>query len=93
MSDQERQRIIDQLVQQTGITREEAEAQLQQLESQYQDALAAAEQQAQEAAQAAAETVSQGSFWSFVALLLGALAAALGGWMGAPRELPAASLR
>jgi hypothetical protein len=37
--------------------------------------------------------VSQGSFWSFVALLLGALAAALGGWMGAPRELPAASLR
>ena len=93
VSDQERQRIIDQLVQQTGITREEAEARLQQLETQYQDALAAAEQQAQQAAQATAETVSQGSFWSFVALLLGAVAAALGGWMGAPRELAAASVR
>jgi polyhydroxyalkanoate synthesis regulator phasin len=93
VSDQERQRIIDQLVQQTGITREEAEARLQQLESQYQEALAAAEQQAQQAAQATAETVSQGSFWSFVALLLGAVAAALGGWMGAPREPAAASVR
>jgi hypothetical protein len=93
VSDQERQRIIDQLVQQTGITREEAETRLQQLETQYQEALAAAEQQAQEAAQATAEAVSQGSFWSFVALLLGALAAALGGWMDAPRELAAASLR
>jgi polyhydroxyalkanoate synthesis regulator phasin len=93
VSDQERQRIIDQLVQQTGITREEAETRVQQLETQYQDALAAAEQQAQQAAQATAETVSQGSFWSFVALLLGAVAAALGGWMGAPRELPAASVR
>jgi hypothetical protein len=93
VSDQERQRLVDQLVQQTGITREEAEAQLQQLESQYQDALVAAEQQAQQAAQATAEAVAQGSFWSFVALLLGAAAAALGGWMGAPRDLPAAPVR
>ncbi len=93
VSDQERQRLVDQLVQQTGITREEAEAQLQQLESQYQEALATAEQQAREAAQATAEAVSRGSFWSFVALLLGAAAAALGGWMGAPRDLPGAPVR
>lgn len=93
VSDQERQRLIDQLVQQSGITREEAEAQLQQLESQYQDALATAEQQAQEAAQATAEAVAQGSFWSFVALLLGAAAAAFGGWTGAPHDVAGTAVR
>jgi hypothetical protein len=93
VSDQERQRLVDQLAQQTGITREEAEAQLQQLQTQYQDALASAEQQAREAAQATADAVAQGSFWSFVALLLGAAAAALGGWMGAPREYLATTAR
>lgn len=87
LSDQERQGIIDQIVQQTGITSEEAEAQLQQLEAQYQEARAAAEQQAREAAQATAEAVSRGSFWSFVALLLGAIAAAVGGLVGTPRDL------
>jgi hypothetical protein len=87
LSDQERQKIVDQIVQQTGITREEAEAQLQQLETQYQDAMVAVEQQAREAAQATAEAVSQGSFWSFVALLLGAIAAAVGGVVGTPRDL------
>jgi polyhydroxyalkanoate synthesis regulator phasin len=65
--------LLDQIVQQTGITRDEAEAQLQQLESQCQEARVAAEQQGREAAQATSEAVSQGWFWSFVALLLGAI--------------------
>jgi hypothetical protein len=89
VSDQEQQRIVDQIVQRTGVTREEAAAQLQQLQTQYQEAMAAAEEQARQAAQAASETVSQGAFWSFVALLLGAIAAAVGGLVGTPRDLSA----
>jgi polyhydroxyalkanoate synthesis regulator phasin len=87
LSDQEQQRIIDQIVQRTGVTREEAQAQLQQLQTQYQEARTAAEEQARVAAQATSETVSQGAFWSFVALLLGAIAAAVGGLVGTPRDL------
>ena len=87
VSDQEQQRITDQIVQRTGVTREEAAAQLQQLQTQYQEARAAAEEQARHAAQAASETVSQGAFWSFAALLCGAIAAAVGGLVGTPRDL------
>jgi ElaB/YqjD/DUF883 family membrane-anchored ribosome-binding protein len=87
VSDQERQQIVDRIVQQTGVTREEAEAQLQQLQTQYEEARAAAEEQARAAAQATSEAISQGAFWSFVALLLGAIAAAVGGLMGTPRDL------
>lgn len=93
VSDQERQQIVDQIVQQTGITREEVEAQLQQMEAQYQEARAAAEEQAREAAQATSEAVSQGAFWSFVALLLGAIAAAVGGLVGTPRDLSTGVVR
>ena len=42
VSGQERQRIIDQIAQRTGITREEAETRLQELENQYREALTAA---------------------------------------------------
>ncbi len=87
VSDQERQQIVDRVVQQTGVTREEAEAQLQQLQTQYEEARAAAEEQARAAAQATSEAISQGAFWSFVALLLGAIAAAVGGLMGTPKDL------
>lgn len=87
VSDQEQRQIVDQIVQRTGVTREEAEGQLQQLQTQYQEATAAAEEQARAAAQATSEAVSQGAFWSFVALLLGAIAAAVGGLVGTPREL------
>jgi len=87
VSEQEQQQIVDQIVQETGVTREEAEAQLQELQSQYEEARAAAEEQARQAAQATAEAVSQGAFWSFVALLLGAIAAAVGGLVGTPRDL------
>ena len=88
VSDQERQQIVDRIVQQTGVTREEAEAQMQQLQTQYEEARAAAEEQARAAAQATSEAISQGAFWSFVALLLGAIAAAVGGLLGTPRDLP-----
>ena len=87
VSEQEQQQIVDQIVEQTGVTREEAEAQLQQLQTQYQEAMAAAEEQARQVAQATSEAISQGAFWSFVALLCGAIAAAVGGLVGTPRDL------
>jgi ElaB/YqjD/DUF883 family membrane-anchored ribosome-binding protein len=87
LSDQEQQQIVDQIVQQTGVTRDEAEAQLQQLQTQYEEAKVAAEEQAREVAQATSEAVSQGAFWSFVGLLCGAIAAAVGGLVGTPRDL------
>jgi ElaB/YqjD/DUF883 family membrane-anchored ribosome-binding protein len=87
LSDQEQQQIVDQIVEQTGVTREEAEARLQQLQTQYEEARAAAEEQAREVAQATSEAVSQGAFWAFVALLCGAIAAAVGGLVGTPRDL------
>jgi hypothetical protein len=87
LSDQEQQQIVDQIVEQTGVTREEAEAQLQQLQSQYEEAKVAAEEQARQVAQATSEAISQGAFWSFVALLCGAIAAAVGGLVGTPRDL------
>jgi hypothetical protein len=87
LSDQEQQQILDQIVEQTGVTRGEAEAQLQELQTQYEEATVAAEEQAREVAQATSEAISQGAFWSFVALLCGAIAAAVGGLVGTPRDL------
>jgi hypothetical protein len=82
----DRQAVIDILVQQGGMSPDEAESTLQNLESEYQQAAQEAEQQVGQAAQAAAETVSSAALWSFIALLLGAIAAAGGGWIGAPRD-------
>ena len=82
----DRQAVIDILVEQGGMSPEEAESTLQSLEAEYEQAAQEVEQQAGQAAQAAAETVSSAALWSFIALLLRAIAAAVGGWIGAPRE-------
>lgn len=87
----DRQAVIDILVQQGGMTQEEAESTLQNLEAEYEQAVQEIEQQAGRAAETAAEAVSSAAFWSFIALLLGALAAAGGGWLGAPRDEIAAA--
>jgi hypothetical protein len=82
----DRQAVTDILVQQGGMTQEEAESTLQNLEAEYEQTVQEVEQQAAQAAETAAATVSSAAFWSFIALLLGAIAAAGGGWMGAPRD-------
>ena len=87
----DRQAVIDILVEQGGMSPEEAESTLQNLEAEYQQAVQEVEQQAGQAAQAAAEAVSSAALWSFIALLLGAIAAAGGGWLGAPRDEIAAA--
>jgi hypothetical protein len=82
----DRQAVIDVLVNQGGMTQEQADSTLQNLESEYNQAVQEAQQQASQTAEAASAAVSSAAFWTFVALLIGGLAAAGGGWLGAPRD-------
>jgi hypothetical protein len=79
LSEADRQAAINALVQHTGMTRPEAEQRLAQWQQTY--------HQAMQAAEATADTVSRASLWSFAALLLGAIVAAVGGMLGAPRKV------
>ena len=83
LSEADRQAAINALVQHAGMTRPEAEQRLAQWQQTYQQT----KQQAIQAAEATADTISRASLWSFVALLLGAIVAAVGGMLGAPRKV------
>jgi ElaB/YqjD/DUF883 family membrane-anchored ribosome-binding protein len=62
------------------------EARLQGAQTQVADARIAAEQRAREAGDVAAKGVARTALWSFVAMLLGAIAAAFGGIVGRPHQ-------
>jgi hypothetical protein len=81
-ADQARQRAVEIVSQQSGISQQEAEARIQQLQQQASEAAARAEETARQAADTAASAVSSASIWGFGALLLGAIAAAIGGSIG-----------
>ena len=85
-SPEDRQAAVTVIAQRAGIPPQEAEQRLAQFQETYRQYAQQAEQQARQAAQAAAETVAQVSFWSVVALLLGAILAAVGGALGTPRD-------
>ena len=87
-SPQDRDAAVSVIAQQAGIPREQAEQRLEQFQATYRDYAQQAADQARQTAQAAAETVSQVSFWSVVALILGAILAAVGGRLGTPRDEP-----
>lgn len=78
----DREAVEDVLVEQGGLSRDEAQRAMDDMEEQYQQVAQQVGEQAEEAAQA----VSSAAIWSFVGLLLGAGAAGLGGWIGAPRD-------
>jgi len=82
----DRQAVVDVLVTEGGMSQQEAESTLQNLEAEYEQAMQEAQQQAAQAAEAAAGAVSSAALWSFIALLIGGIAAAVGGWLGAPRD-------
>lgn len=84
---QDRDAALNVIAQQAGISREEAEQRLTQFQATYRDYSQRAAEQARQTAEVAASTVAQVSFWSVVALVLGALLAAVGGRMGTPRDL------
>jgi len=68
------------LAEQAGIPEEQARETLNNWQAQYNQAA----EKARQAAQVAAETVSKAALWSFLALVLGAIAGSLGGLAGAP---------
>jgi hypothetical protein len=70
------------LAQARNVPVEEARTQVQQYEEQYRSALESGRQRATEAADAAASVVSRGALFGFIALVLGALAAWVGGRVG-----------
>lgn len=85
-SPQDRDAALGVIAQQAGIPREEAERRLSEFQTTYRDYSQQAAEQARQSAQAAAETVSQVSFWAVVALVVGAILAAVGGRLGTPRD-------
>ena len=70
------------IAQQAGISPEQANQRLDQLQAEIQQRTDQAAAQATEAADTAASAASSASIWAFVALVLGACAAAAGGAMG-----------
>ena len=81
-AEQARERGIAIIAQQAGIDPQEATARVDQLQAEVEQAADQAAQTATQAADATADTLASASIWAFVALLLGACAAAAGGAMG-----------
>lgn len=85
-ADQARQQAVSIVAQQAGIPEDQARQRLQQLEQQVGSAKQQAAETATNAAKATSNTLSAAGIWGTVALLLGALAAAIGGRIGTQRR-------
>jgi hypothetical protein len=77
-----RQSAVDALTA-TGMTPQQAEAQIAEWQRSYEETLRSAER----TADVAADTASTVAFYGFVWLLLGAIAGAIGGWVGRPHDV------
>lgn len=93
-SEADREALINVVVERTDMSRTEAtqtvqgwEDTYQQAQAQLQEVAAETEQQAREVADQTAEAVSSTSLWGFFMLLLGAIAAGIGGVVGRPSEV------
>ena len=82
-----RNRAADAIAKAQNIPVDQARTQVEQYEKAYRDNVAAAKQQALEAAQTATKAVSAGAILGFFALLLGAVAAWFGGSYGTKKAL------
>jgi hypothetical protein len=74
------------IAQSAGISPEDARGRLNQWRQTYQSNAAEIEAKARTAAEATARQVSRGAFAAFIALVLGGVAGAFGGRVGAPRD-------
>ncbi len=83
----EAEELVNNLEQTYQETRAQAQAAVEQAQAAGQEALAGAEQTARETSQMVADNVSSAAIWTFIGLLISAIAAAIGGSMGAPREI------
>ncbi|MEX2491615.1 MAG: hypothetical protein WD425_07615 [Nitrospirales bacterium] len=93
-SEVDREAVVNVLVARTQMSRPEAERTVERWTATYENAMAQydklkgqAGQQAREVADSTAEAVSEAAIWTFLAMVLGAAAAAAGGAIGAPRDL------
>ncbi len=83
--EQAKTRAADALAKAQGISPDQAKAQIDDYQKQYEQAVATAKQKAEAAAVATKSAATQGAFYAAIALILGALAAFLGGRLGAPK--------
>ena len=81
-ADQARQQAVSIIAQQAGIPEDQARQRLQQVEQEFAQTTQQVTQTATQAAEATTNTVSSAAIWGTIALLLGAVAAAIGGRMG-----------
>lgn len=81
-----RDQAVNDLARVANISQDEAKTRIQQAAQQYQQTLDQAKQDAAKAAQAARSGVAQAGIYGFVALVIGAVAAWIGGAIGAPRR-------
>lgn len=91
-----RDALVNVVAARTGKSREEAartvasyEQSYQKAYQQYEQTKVQAEEKAREVGQKTADGVASAALWGFLVLLLSALAAALGGWLAAPKDIPA----
>lgn len=83
--EQAKTRAADALAKAQGIAPDQAKAQIEEYQKQYEQAVATAKQKAEAAAATAKSAATQGAFYAALALILGALAAFLGGRLAAPK--------
>jgi hypothetical protein len=89
----DRDRLTQLVAAEYGISPQEAQARLQQVEQQVTQAAQQAEQTARQAAEVAADATAAASYWIFAAMLLGAVAAVLGARMGTRNAVRLAARR
>ncbi|WP_372622596.1 hypothetical protein [Falsiroseomonas sp.] len=83
----QRQRLAELAAIEYGITPEEAEQRITRLEAEARDLAQQAASEARQAAAAASEVAAIGAYWIFAAMMLGAVAAVLGGRLGTRRTV------
>ncbi len=82
--------LVEVMVNRTDMSQAEAEQAVDNWIQVYQDAqqaLSEAQEALAEAAQQAAEAISAAAFWTLIGLLIGAVVAAIGSWVGSPKSL------
>lgn len=84
---EEREAAIQLFMEQGGMTRPQAENQLAEWRSALQQGMGQVAETAEAAAEATTTALSATALYGFVALILGAIAGAIGGRLGAPRDL------
>jgi hypothetical protein len=82
-SPQDRDQVINILTSKHDLSQDEAQILLNQWDQQFQQLRTQGEQKVRQIGQKAAHGIGQGALWGFIALFLGLLVAAWGGWAGA----------